>query len=102
MQINKYLKLLQNSGRTIACLMVLAPSIALAAAAPKATPPPPTNPSYGQALEIAPPVVELTANPGQSINTQIYLRDISSGPLIVSGEADDFAAAGENGTPKIL
>lgn len=61
-----------------------------------------TNPTYGQALEIAPPVIYLTVNPGQTVKTQIFLRDISSGDLIVTGQANDFTAAGEDGTPKIL
>jgi hypothetical protein len=79
------------------------PIAALAATAPpKAQPAPPANPTYGQALEIAPPVIYLTVNPGQTVKTQIFLRDISSGPLIVTGQANDFTAAGEDGTPKIL
>lgn len=56
----------------------------------------------GQALEIAPPVVNLVANPGQTLTTQISLRDVSSGSLVVTGEINDFVAAGEDGTPKIL
>jgi hypothetical protein len=72
-----------------------------AATPPKASPPP-ANPTYGQALEIAPPVIYLTANPGQTVKTQIFLRDISSGDLIVTGQANDFTASGEDGTPKIL
>lgn len=56
----------------------------------------------GQALEIAPPVITLSADPGQTLTAQISLRDISSGPLIVSGQVNDFVAAGEDGTPKIL
>lgn len=56
----------------------------------------------GQALEIAPPVITLSADPGQTLTTQISLRDISSGPLIVTGQINDFVAAGEDGTPKIL
>jgi hypothetical protein len=56
----------------------------------------------GQALEIAPPVINLTANPGQTIKTQISLRDVSSGKLIVKGQVNDFVASGEDGTPKIL
>ena len=58
--------------------------------------------STGQALEIAPPVVILTADPGQMITTQISLRDISGGDLVVTGEINDFVANGEDGTPKIL
>lgn len=56
----------------------------------------------GQALEIAPPVVNLSANPGQTITTQVSLRDISSSKLVVSNEINDFVASGEDGTPKIL
>lgn len=59
------------------------------------------NDSSGQALEIAPPVITLTADPGQTLNTQINLRDISNSPLIVTGTVNDFAAQGEEGLPKI-
>ncbi|HET9721626.1 MAG TPA: hypothetical protein VFP32_01175 [Candidatus Saccharimonadales bacterium] len=63
---------------------------------------PPASTTGGQALEIAPPLVELSANPGQTITTQILLRDVSSTELVVTGQANDFVAQGENGTPKIL
>lgn len=56
----------------------------------------------GQALEIAPPVVTLTADPGQRVTAEISLRDVSSGSLRVTNEINDFTAAGEDGTPKIL
>ena len=56
----------------------------------------------GQALEIAPPVINLTADPGQTITAQISLRDISTSSLIVSNEINDFIAQGETGNPKIL
>lgn len=72
-------------------------------AATKATPPAQTaQPGSGQALEIAPPVIYLTADPGQTLKTQIYLRDIAATNLIVSGEANDFVANGENGAPKVI
>lgn len=62
-----------------------------------------TNPSNaGQALEIAPPIVNLTVNPGQTVQTSIYLRDIAKTNLIVTGQANDFVASGEDGTPKLL
>lgn len=77
---------------------VISPS-ALAAPAASKTPAPG---SQGQALEIAPPVIYLTANPGQTITTQIFLRDISSGDLIVTGQTNDFVASGEDGTPKVI
>ena len=55
----------------------------------------------GQALEIAPPVINLTANPGETKNVSINLRDISSNPLVVTGNVNDFSANGEDGIPKI-
>ena len=56
----------------------------------------------GQALEISPPVVNIKANPGQVVKTQINLRNISNGKLIVSNQIDDFVAGDEMGTPKLL
>ena len=73
---------------------------ALAATQPAASPA--AAPGSGQALEIAPPVLNITADPGQTVTSQISLRDISSGKLVVKGQVNDFMAAGEDGTPKIL
>ena len=58
----------------------------------------------GQALEIAPPVLNLTADPGQVINAEIALRDVSPTSLVVTSEVNDFTANpdAENGSPKIL
>lgn len=56
----------------------------------------------GQALEIAPPVLNLTANPGETIKAQLSLRDISKNKLVVSNQIDDFIANGEDGTPRLL
>jgi len=56
----------------------------------------------GQALEIAPPLVYIKANPGQVVHTKIQLRDITKTQLIVTNEVNDFVANGEDGTPKIL
>jgi hypothetical protein len=56
----------------------------------------------GQALEIAPPILTLTGDPGQMVNSEISLRNISSGDLFVTAQINDFIAAGEDGTPKIL
>jgi hypothetical protein len=72
----------------------------LLAAEPQPTPE--ATPGAGQALEIAPPVINLKANPGQSITTQISIRGVSNEPLLVTGQVNDFTAAGEDGTPKIL
>jgi hypothetical protein len=69
---------------------------ALAATAPAPTP------GSGQALEIGPTVLTLNANPGQILKTQLNLRDVSASDLVVTGQVNDFVAAGEDGTPKIL
>lgn len=85
-------------GLAVAGASVLVPLSSPALAATQ--PPNPTG--TGQALEISPPVITLSGNPGQTITTQISLRDISSGNLLVTGQVNDFVAAGEDGTPKIL
>lgn len=56
----------------------------------------------GQALEIGPPVINLSVDPGKTVTTQISLRDVSSTSLLVNGQINDFIASGEDGTPKIL
>jgi hypothetical protein len=71
----------------------------MAATTPKATGP---NASVGQALEIAPPIITLSVDPGQVVKTQINLRDVASGDLIVTSQVNDFEANGNDGTPKIL
>jgi hypothetical protein len=82
---------------TVASLVVLVLGIAspIAFAADPAA-------GVGQALEIAPPILTLTADPGQTITTKIQLRDITASPLVVSNQINDFVANGEDGTPKIL
>ena len=61
-----------------------------------------STPGTGQALEIAPPLENITGNPGQKITLKIQLRDVAKTDLIVSEEINDFVANGEDGTPKIL
>lgn len=60
------------------------------------------NQNVGQALEIAPPVLNINANPGDTVRSTINLRDVSTSPLVVRNQINDFVAAGEDGTPKIL
>lgn len=61
------------------------------------------NPASGQGLEISPPVIELSADPGQTITATIRVRNVASGELIAKGRADDFGAGGtEDGQPKLL
>jgi len=82
-------------------LGVYAP-VQVAAQARPGTTPPASSKETGQALEIAPPVINLTVKPGQTVKTQISIRDVSSGKLLVRSQVNDFVAAGEDGTPKIL
>ena len=72
------------------------------AAAQSKTPTPTQNKATGQALEIGPPVLTLAGDPGQTVQAKINLRDVSPNKLVVTNEINDFVAAGEDGTPKIL
>lgn len=56
----------------------------------------------GQALEIGPPVISLSVDPGQTVSSKISIRNISNARLIVTGQINDFVAAGETGAPKLL
>lgn len=56
----------------------------------------------GQALEIGPPVLNLSANPGQVITSSISIRDVSTIDLVVTNQINDFAANGEDGTPQVI
>jgi hypothetical protein len=59
--------------------------------------------SAGQGLEISPPVIELTANPGDTLTANIRVRNVTKGELIAKGKADDFGAGdSEEGQPKLL
>ncbi len=83
-------------------LLVAAAAVTTGLSAEAATPSVTTSPATAQGLEISPPVIELRADPGQTLTVQIRLRDVSSGPLVVRATADDFGAKGENGDPQIL
>lgn len=62
----------------------------------------PTN-EQGLALEIAPPVVNFAVEAGETINSEIAIRDVSTSPLLVTSEINDFTASGdEDGNPKVL
>lgn len=80
-------------------MTLLAVALVSAQSAPQA--PGPNEPG-GQALEIAPPVLDIRGNPGETVEAKISLRDISDVRLLVRNEINDFVAAGEDGTPKIL
>ncbi len=56
----------------------------------------------GQALEIGPPVLNLSADPGQVINASINIRDVSTVDLVVTNQINDFEANGEDGAPRVI
>lgn len=55
-----------------------------------------------QALEISPPVVNLSGDPGETVKTQISIRNVATVPLVVKSQVNDFVASGEDGIPKLL
>ncbi len=62
-----------------------------------------TDSTAGQALEIAPPLISLNADPGQTVTAMINLRDVSSGNLVVTGKINDFLPSDtEGGVPKVV
>jgi hypothetical protein len=69
-----------------------------------ATPTPaPASGSPGQGLEISPPVIELQADPGQTVTTEIRVRNVTKGELIAKSKVDDFGAGtDETGQPQLL
>lgn len=56
----------------------------------------------GQGLEISPPLLDLKADPGQTLQTQIRIRNVTKETLVVKAQYEDFVASGEDGQPKIL
>lgn len=56
----------------------------------------------GGGMEIAPVIVEASANPGQTITTSIRLRNVAKSPFVVTPHMDDFTAKGEDGQPTVL
>ncbi len=83
-------------------LAVLGSMLILSSSAFAATPTATPAPTSGQGLEISPPVIELNADPGQTVTTSIRVRNVAGGVLIAKGHADDFGASGEDGQPQIL
>ena len=90
-----------NYKKTVILLLAISTllgSVIPASAWAAATPPV----AAGQALEIGPPVLNLTADPGQTLKSSLSLRDISTTSLVVTNEVNDFTAQGEDGTPKVI
>lgn len=87
---------------TIITTLALAVSFGSLAAAQAPTNNGATQPGGGQALEIGPPVLTLSGNPGETVRANINLRDVSPEKLVVTNEINDFVAGDETGTPKLL
>jgi hypothetical protein len=58
--------------------------------------------SVGQALTISPPLLQMSANPGQTVTATLTLINISKNPLVMTPQANDFGASGEGGDPNII
>ena len=95
-------KYLNRITSTLAALLVVSSAVLPMAVAKAANTPTPAPANAGQALEIAPPLIYISVNPGQTTTTQVKIRDVSTSPLNVTGQVNDFVASGETGTPKVL
>jgi hypothetical protein len=56
----------------------------------------------GQALEISPPLIEKSIDPGKVLTFSIRIRNITKATLITHATVDDFVAGGEDGQAKVL
>lgn len=56
----------------------------------------------GQGLEVSPPVIELDADPGERVVTEVNVRNITEIDVRASGTVEDFVARDETGEPRIL
>lgn len=56
----------------------------------------------GQGIEVSPPLIELEADPGDTVKTEIKLRNITDLELLARGSVNDFVAGNERGEPRIL
>lgn len=56
----------------------------------------------GQGLEISPPLIDLKADPGQTITTQVKVRNVTKDTLVVKAQYEDFVAGDEEGHAKVL
>lgn len=92
-----------STATLLTLLFAMSPVAMAAPAVPAASSAATTGATNGQGLEISPPVVELSADPGQTVTTTIRIRNVTSGELIAKGKADDFGAGStEDGQPKLL
>lgn len=60
------------------------------------------NAQGGQAFSVSPPLIELAADPGQTVTASIKFTNIANNDELVDTEVNAFAAKNENGEPSIL
>lgn len=65
-------------------------------------PPAAARAESGQAFSISPPLIELKANPGQTVNAVIKFTNLSGGELLIKTQFNDFGAKDESGEPNII
>jgi hypothetical protein len=90
-------KLIAATMALVMTLLVGLNPIALAA-----SPASPASNGAGQGLEISPPLIDLKVNPGQTVQTQIRLRNVTTETVVTKAQYDDFVAKGEDGQPALL
>ena len=92
----KLRRLLTSTGIGFAVVAIALSQSLPAGAAPTQT--------TGQALEIGPPVLSLSGDPGATLKADIKLRNVSSSTMVVTSEINDFTAnnSSESGDPKII
>jgi hypothetical protein len=56
----------------------------------------------GQAFSITPPLIELQADPGQTVNATLKLTNVSPSELLVKTQFNDFGPKNETGEPNII
>ena len=55
-----------------------------------------------QAFSISPPLIELTADPGQTVKATIKFTNVSDDELLIKTQVNDFGAKNESGDPNII
>lgn len=62
----------------------------------------PAKAQSNQAFSISPPLVELKADPGQTVTASIKLTNVSDSTLRIQSHFNDFGAKDETGEPNII
>lgn len=62
----------------------------------------PGDDARGQGIEISPPRIELNADPGETVTTEIHIRNITDLEVLVQGAVNNFVSGDESGEPRIL